>query len=77
MMLNRDNLFRAPKAETKASKTNSIAMAIVEAEGIARAKKTRRLRAARAERDASEKNQVTAIPEKSARRRKSPNSMAA
>ena len=53
-MLNKDTLLRASQAETKASKTNSIAMAIVEADGIARAEKTRRLRAARVERDASD-----------------------
>jgi len=74
-MLNRDNLFRAPKAETKASKTNSIAIGIIEAEGIARAEKTRRLRAARAERDACEKIQIAAIPEKSSHRKRSPKSM--
>ena len=76
-MLNRDNLFRAPEAETKASKTNSIAMAIVEADGIARAEKTRRLRAARAERDAREKIQMAAIPEKSSHRKRSPKSIGA
>ena len=76
-MLNKDNLFRAPQAETKASKTNSIAMAIVEADGIARTEKTRRLRAARVERDASENIQMAAVPEKSTRRKRSPNSVSA
>jgi hypothetical protein len=76
-MLNRHNLFGEPKVETKASKTNSIAMGIVESDRIARVEKTRRLRAARAERDASEKTPSEAVPEKSSRRNGSPISVAA
>jgi len=67
-LLNKDNLFRAPMVNTKASKTHSIAMGIVEAEADARAEKSRRLRAARAERDASEKIQLSVIPKQSSRR---------
>ncbi len=71
-MLNKDNLFRASKVETKASKTTSIAMGIVEADGLARDEKTQRLRAARVERDASEKAQIAATPKDKPKSKKKP-----
>jgi hypothetical protein len=71
-VLNKHNLFQATKAKTKADTTTSIAMGIVEADAKERDQKTLRLRAARAERDASEKARVNAGPaEKKPSKRKS------
>lgn len=54
-MLNKNSLFRASKSETKADRTTETAKGITSADASAREAKTRRLRVARAERDASEK----------------------
>lgn len=59
-MLNKDNLFRPSKAESKAESTTKIAREIIGAEVAERDAKTARLRAARAERDASEAAQKPA-----------------
>ena len=62
-------LFRPSKVESKADATTKIVKGIVEADTVARHAKTARLRAARAERDASEAAQKTAAPEKKPRRK--------
>lgn len=53
-MVTKDTLFRPSKAESKADSTTKVAMGIIDSETAARDVKTARLRAARAERDASE-----------------------
>ena len=65
-MVTKDTLFRPSKAETKADSTNQVARGIIDAETTARQEKVAKLRAARADRDASE------AAEKAANARKKP-----
>ena len=62
-MLTKNNVFRPSKAESKADATTEVVKGIVEADTAAREAKTARLRAARAERDASEAAQRAASPQ--------------
>ncbi len=71
-MINKGNLFRAPKAETKAKTTHNIAMGIIEDEKTARDSKTRKLRAARVASEESDSVQVTAMPQEKLASRKKP-----
>ncbi|WP_375263101.1 hypothetical protein [Palleronia sp.] len=57
-MVTKDTLFRPSKAESKADTITKIAMGIIDSETAARESKTARLRAARAERDASEATRI-------------------
>ena len=68
-MPTKHTLFRPSKAETKADATTKIVKGIVESETAARQAKTARLRAARAERDASEAAQEAATAQKKPRKK--------
>jgi hypothetical protein len=67
-MLNKNTLFRPSKAESKADATTKNVKGIVEAETAARHAKVAKLRAARAERDASETQEAPA-PKKKPRKK--------
>lgn len=67
-MLTKHTLFRPSKVETKADSIAKIAKGITEADTSAREAKTQRLRAARLERDASEKTPKTARPQKTSQK---------
>ena len=58
-LVNKDTLFRPSKSESKADSVNKIARGMIDADASARQNKTQRLRAARLERDESEKAQKT------------------
>lgn len=64
-LVNKDTLFRPSKSESKADSVNKIARDMIEADTSARQDKTQRLRAARLERDESEKAQKTSPQKKS------------
>lgn len=70
-VLNKDNLFRPSKFESKSDSVNKIAKGMIEADASARQDKTQRLRAARLQRDESEKAQKLACPPKKARKKTS------
>lgn len=59
-MLNKNTLFRPSKPEAKSDTVSRIATGITEAETTAREAKTRRLRAARLEREQSGKKKDSA-----------------
>lgn len=63
-VLNKNTLFRPSKPEAKSDTVSRIATGITEAETTAREAKTRRLRAARLEREQSGKKQASASPPK-------------
>ncbi|WP_089879937.1 hypothetical protein [Citreimonas salinaria] len=67
-MLNKNTLFRPGKPEAKGDAISRIATGITDAETTAREAKTRRLRAARLEREQSAKQQLSAKPPKSSKR---------
>lgn len=73
--MNKNTLFRPSKAETKAENTNAFVRGIIESETATREAKTARLRAARSERDAAEKQhdeaQNAAAPKKTVRKKAS------
>ena len=68
-LLNKNTLFRPSAAETKADSITKIAKAMIEADASARQAKTQKLRAARLERDESEKAQKVASPQKKTRKK--------
>ncbi len=68
-MPTKNTLFRPSKVESKADSTTKVVKGIVEDETAARQAKTARLRAARAERDASEAAQKAAAPQKKPRKK--------
>jgi hypothetical protein len=72
-MATKDTLFRKSKSEIKAESTNQTAKGIIEAEKVERQEKTARLRAARAERDASEAAQKASMPPAKPKRKRSAN----
>ena len=67
-MPNKNTVFRQTASETKADSVTRIAKGMIESDTSAREAKTQRLRAARLERDMSEKAQAEKGPKKKSRK---------
>lgn len=70
--MTKDNLFKTPRsrAEMKAEATNTEARRIIDTEAASREAKTARLRKARLEKEAQEREEAAAAPAKKPAKRK-------